>query len=166
MITSWTWPSRRPAGLTRISVASRCSVRDVGAAAVAHAGAQAADQLMDHRGDAALVRDAAFDAFRHQLLAGLGVGVEIELVLEVAVAAAAAHRAERAHAAVFLEAAALIEDHLARALVGAGEQAADHHRAGADGDRLGDVAGVADAAVGDDRHLVRRRGARAVGDGA
>ena len=38
------------------------------------------------------------------------------------------------------------------------------HRAGADGDRLGDVARVADAAVGDDRHLVRRRGPRAVGN--
>ncbi len=68
--------------------------RDVAAAAVAHAGAQAADQLVDHGGDAALVRDAAFDALGHELLARFGAGVEVELVLEVAVAAAAAHRAD------------------------------------------------------------------------
>ena len=141
----------------RISFASRCSVGMFGAAAVAHAGAQAADQLMDHRGDAAFVGDAPFDAFRHQLLAAPRAAVEVELVLEVAVAAAAAHRADRAHAAVLLEAAALVEDHLARALVGAGEQVADHRRARADGDRLGDVAGEADAAVGDDRDVVRAR---------
>ena len=127
---------------------------DVRAAAVAHAGAQPAGQLVDHRRDAALVGDPSFDAFRHQLLAGFGVGIEVEFVLEVAIAAAAAHRAERAHAAILLEAAALIQDQFARALVGAGEQAADHHRAGADRHRFGQVAGVADPAVGDDRDLV------------
>ena len=117
-----------------MSCASRCSVGMSAAAAVAHAGAQAADELVDHRGDAALVRDAALDAFGHELLGAVAVGVEVELVLEVAVAAAAAHRAERSHAAVLLEAAALVQDDLARALVGAGEQAADHRRARADGD--------------------------------
>src|SRR5690349_2374061 len=88
---------------------------DVLRAAVTHAGAQAADQLMDHRRDAALVRDASFDPLRHQLVAAAG-RLEIELVLEVAVAAAAAHRADRSHAAVLLEAASLVENHLARAL--------------------------------------------------
>ena len=41
---------------------------NVGAAAIAHAGAQPADELVNHRRHAALVGDAAFDAFRHQLL--------------------------------------------------------------------------------------------------
>ena len=138
----------------RISFASRCRSGIVRAAAVAHAGAQAADQLVHHRGDAAFVRDAPFDPFRHQLLACTPAGLEVELVLEVAVAAAAAHRADRPHAAVLLEAAALVQNQLARALVGARKQVADHRRARADGERLGDVAGEADAAVGDHRDVV------------
>ena len=44
-------------------------------------------------------------------------------------------------------------------LVGAGERRADHHGVGAAGDRLGDVAAVAHAAVGD--HLARTRPSRA-----
>src|SRR5262249_53538955 len=92
----------------------------VPAPAVAHAGAQAADELMDHRGDAALVRDAPLDALGDQLVRGVARRVEIELVLEVAIAAAAAHRADRSHAAVLFEAPALIQDDFARALVGAG----------------------------------------------
>ncbi len=157
MITSWTWPSRMPAVVVRMSWASRCSSGTVRASAVAHAGAQAAHELVDHRGHAALVRDAAFDAFRHELFRTVSA-FEIEFVLEVPIAAAAAHGAERSHAAVFLEAAALEQDHLARALVRAGKQAADHRRAGADGQGFGDVAGVADAAVGDDRNITLCRG--------
>src|SRR5262245_53689616 len=76
------------------------------AAAVAHAGPESADELMDHRGDAAFVRDAPLDAFRHQLVAAAR-RFEIELVLEVPVAAPASHGADRSHAAVLLEAAAL-----------------------------------------------------------
>ena len=117
------------------------------AAAVAHAGLQAADQLVDDEGQRALVRHAALDAFGHELhLLQL-------VVLEVAVAAALAlaHRFERAHAAVELVGAALVENRLARALFGAGEEAADHDRVGARGERLGDVARELDAAVGDHR---------------
>src|SRR5262245_11223185 len=36
-------------------------------AEIAHAGAQAADHLMDVGGEAAAIRDAAFDAFGHEL---------------------------------------------------------------------------------------------------
>src|SRR5512145_1197430 len=61
--------------------------RNIGAAAVAHARAQATVELVDHRRDAAFVRDPAFDAFRHELFSGLRVRVEIELVLEITVAA-------------------------------------------------------------------------------
>src|SRR5690606_30442245 len=123
---------------------------DGAAADVAHGGAQAAGELVDDAADRAAVRDAALDAFRHQLV---GVGG----VLEVAVLGALLHRAQRAHAAVALVAAALEQLDLARGLLGAGEQAADHHRGGTGGDRLADVAGVADAAVGDQRDAVLQR---------
>ena len=73
------------------------------------------------------------------------------LAAGVAVGAEALHRAHRAHAAVALVAATLEQLHLARALLGAGEQRAEHHGLGAGGDRLDDVAGVRDAAIGDDR---------------
>ena len=71
----------------------------------------------------------------------------------------------RAHAAVGLEAAALVEDGLAGRLVDAGEERADHDDAGAGGDGLGEVAGVLDAAVGDDGDAVLGGGARGLGDG-
>ena len=57
-----------------------------------------------------------------------------------------------------------------RRLVGAGERRADHHRVGTAGDRLGDVATGAHAAVGDDVHVdaglveVADACARGVGD--
>src|SRR6202041_2565074 len=41
---------------------------DAAAAGVAHGGAQAARQLVQYGDQAALVWDASFDAFRHQLL--------------------------------------------------------------------------------------------------
>src|SRR5215218_1961926 len=98
--------------------------RDRGRAAIPHAGPQSAHELVHHHRDGTLVLHAALDPFGHQLLAA--AALEIELVLEVPIAAAAAHRADRAHAAVLLEAATLVDDHLARALVGAREQVADH----------------------------------------
>ena len=130
---------------------------DGGAAAVAHAGAQAAGHLVDDGDHRALVGHAALDAFGHQLV---GVRVAGGRFLEVAVGAALLHGADRAHAAVALVAAALVQHDLARRLFGAGEHAAHHHGAGAGRDGLGDVARVADAAVGDQRHAaaLQRRG--------
>src|ERR1043166_4990953 len=93
--------------------------------AVAHTSAQAADELMNHRRDAPLVRDAPLDSLGHQLVRGSSA-FEIEFVLEVAVAAAAPHRADRSHAAVLLVAAALDENQLARTFVGPREQIAAH----------------------------------------
>src|SRR5204862_7876284 len=72
-------------------------------AAIAHAGAQAAHQLVNHPGHAALVRDAALDPLRNELLGRVRIALlalEVGLVLEISIAAAFAHRAERAHAAV------------------------------------------------------------------
>src|SRR5581483_8964309 len=121
-------------------------VVDGRAAGVAHAGAQAADELPDYPDGAALVRHAAFHALGHEL-----VDVHVR-VLEVAVGCALLHGAERAHAAIGLVGAALEELDLAGGFLGAGEKRAEHHRMRAGGDCLGDVAGVAHAAIGDERH--------------
>ena len=67
---------------------------------------------------------------------------------------------ETAHAADHLEAAALGQHRLAGTLLGAGQHRAHHHRGRAGGERLHDVAGVLDAAVGDDRHVARARAPR------
>src|SRR6476661_10502470 len=86
-------------------------------AAIAHCLTQPADQLMQDRRDRPLVGNAPFDALRDELVDVLDV------TLEVAVARRAprAHRAERAHAAVLLEPFALMQNDVARALVGARE---------------------------------------------
>src|SRR5262249_12751822 len=89
-----------------------------------------------------------------ELLGGAGLAVAAlpaGPLLAVALVRALGHGADGAHAAVGLEAAAAVDDRVAGALGQAGEQAADHHAVGAGGQRLGDVAGVADAAVGDHR---------------
>src|SRR5689334_12506401 len=109
---------------------------------------------MNHRRDAAFVRHAAFDAFRHQFVAALGPAFELELVLEIAVAASAPHGADRSHAAVFLETAALVKDELARTLVATGEKVADQHGACAYGNGLRDVAREPDPAVRKYGHVV------------
>ncbi|MCY1410937.1 hypothetical protein D9M71_263160 [compost metagenome] len=116
---------------------------------------------MDDGAQLALVRHAAFDAFRNQLL-GAGRGV-----LEVAVGGTggAGHGAQRAHATVGLVGTALEQLDLARSLFGAGEHGAHHHAVGASHHGLGQVAGEADAAVGDQRNAGAFKGGGDVGDG-
>ena len=92
-------------------------------------------------------RDHALHALRHQLQ------LVLDVLLEVAVGRAARHGADAAHAAIGLVRAALVQEHLTGRLVGAGQQAADHHRVGAGGQRLDDVAAGAHAAVGDGRNI-------------
>ncbi|KAG1470924.1 hypothetical protein G6F57_011593 [Rhizopus arrhizus] len=125
-------------------------VVDGGAAHVAHGGAQAAHQLVDDAAHRAAVRHAAFDAFRHQLVGGGGV-------LEVAVLRPLLHGGQRTHAAVALVRTALVQLGLARRFFGTGQQAADHDGRGTGGQRLADVARVADATVGDQRDAVLQR---------
>lgn len=117
------------------------------AAAVAHGGAETADHLVDDGGYGSLVWNHAFDAFRNELVDVAGV-----VVLEVAVGGTLAHCAQRAHAAVGLVGTALVEDDFAWSFFGACEHAAHHDGVGAGCDGLGDVAGEADAAVGDARN--------------
>src|SRR5690606_1677328 len=129
---------------------------DVGGTAVAHAGPQPADQLVHRLRQRAAVGNAALDAPGH---GRRGV------ILEVAVAGPRLHGAQRAHAPVDLVGATLVDLQFAGALLGAGEEAADHDAGSAGGDGLDDVARVADAAVGDDRHAVTVGLAGAVVDG-
>jgi hypothetical protein len=74
MITSWTWLSReRPAAVMRTKRAflmKRAQLLDGGEPGVAHAGAQAADELVDDGDERAAVGDAALDALGHELLVG------------------------------------------------------------------------------------------------
>ena len=125
-------------------------------AAVSHARTQAALHLIDDLGDGAAVRDPSFNALGHELLGPL---------LEVAVAGARRHRRERTHAAVHLEAAALIEFDLTRALLRACEHGADHDGAAACRKGLDDVARILDAAVRDDALAELVGFLRAVHDG-
>src|SRR5882724_11052488 len=77
---------------------------------VAHAGPQAAHELLHDEGQRAFVRHPALDSLRDELHAEFGA----LLVLEVAVAAALAlaHGLEGAHAAVELVGAPLVQDRL------------------------------------------------------
>src|SRR6185437_12921901 len=74
------------------------------------------------------------------------------------------HRADRAHAAIALVRTPLVELDVAGRLLGAGEEAAEHHRGGAGGDRLRDVARVANATVGDHGNVVVRGAGQCVLD--
>jgi len=89
--------------------------------------------------------NVAFDAFWDELVR-MHRGV-----LEIALGRTLLHRRQRAHAAVGLVRPALEELDLPGRFLGAGEKAPQHHRVGARGDRLGDVAGEAHAAIGDER---------------
>src|SRR6476659_9975241 len=93
-------------------------VLDGRCSAVAHRLAQPADELVQDRRDGPLVGNTSFDSLGNELLDVLDVALEVPVTRR----AARAHRSERAHAAVLLEALALVEDDVARALVGACEQ--------------------------------------------
>src|SRR5690606_13870167 len=67
-------------------------VVDAGVNAVAHRGTDTTHQLVDDRQDAALVRDAAFDAFGDELVGIVG------RILEIAIGRAIGHGAQATHA--------------------------------------------------------------------
>src|SRR5581483_3938587 len=130
-------------------------------AAVAHRLPEAPDVLVEDASRRPLVGDAALDPLGNELLDVLDVTLEVPVLRE----ATGLHGAERAHAAVLLEALALDEDHVPRRLVRTGERRPEHDRVGPGGDRLGDVSRVANSTVGDQRHAGRRAGARTLVDG-
>ena len=137
--------------MIRMNLPRSCRSGIAARADVEHRLAQPADELVGDGGQRAAVGDPALDALGDDLVVGVHLGLEVA-VLGVGLLAARGHRAERAHAAVGLVLLAVDEDQVARALVAAREQRADHHRVGAGDDRLGDVAGVLQSAVGDHRH--------------
>src|SRR5690348_15327135 len=110
----------------------------------------------------ALVRGAALDPLGDQLLDVLDVALEVAILRE----AARLHGPERTHAAVLLEALTLDENHVARRLLYAREQRADHDDVRPGADRLRDVARGREAAVGDHRDALRRGNPRDVVDRA
>ena len=118
---------------------------NIGRAAVAHARAEAADHLVHRVGHRPAVRHTPLNTLGNEL------GV---FLLEIAVLGALRHRSERAHAAVDLELASLEHLGLARGFLTPGEHGAEHHDAAARGERLDDIAGIFDAAVGNDGDAV------------
>src|ERR1700721_1915142 len=87
---------------------------DVPSAAVAHPGLQAAYKLINEWCEWSLERHTTFNPFRHKLAAFV-------VSLPVAFARTGHHGAQRTHAPVCLEAAALVNDRLTRALGQAGK---------------------------------------------
>src|SRR5205085_4263130 len=102
---------------------------DRAGAAVAHAGPEAADELEDVVGQGPLVGHAALDPLGDELLGRGALGVAAAALggalLAVAFVRPLCHRADGAHAAIGLEAAAAEDDGVAGALGQAGEQPAD-----------------------------------------
>src|SRR5206468_6932125 len=122
---------------------------DVAHPAIPHAAAEAAHHLEDHVGGGTPVGHAALDALGHELRR------RHLTLLEVAVGGAFLHGAEAAHPADHLEAPALEQERLARALLGAREHRPHHHALGPRRERLHHVARVLDAAVRNHRHVPR-----------
>src|SRR4051812_38158752 len=81
---------------------------DVRGAAIAHASAEAADHLVNKIAQRPTIGDAAFNAFRNELL-GFRHGA-----LPVAVLGAVDHGPHATHSAIGFVSAALVDDHFAR----------------------------------------------------
>src|SRR5450755_264819 len=148
--------------------------RDGGAADVAHAALYSADELISNHANCAAIGNSPFDAFGYELgetvsfgailrqYLGRGVGISC---LEVAFAGTLCHGGQRAHPAIRLERTALIEDRLAGAFFSTREQRTDHDATCAGSDSFGDVSGILNAAIGDDRNVGVAGGTRCLGDG-
>ena len=121
-------------------------VVDARAAKVTHRRAQTAHQLVNHGKHGALVGNATFDTFRHEFI---DVGSRF---LEIAIRRTSLHGTQRAHAAIGFVGTSLEQLNLARRFFGTGEQTTQHDCIRTGGNRLGDIAGITDAAIGDHRH--------------
>ena len=91
---------------------------DSGGTTVTHAGAQATDHLIDDLLNGALVRHTASDALGHQFLHLLRVTLEVTVLRTVFLF----HGFERAHTTVALELTAVVDNRVARTLLGTGYQ--------------------------------------------
>src|SRR5262245_2447556 len=96
---------------------ARAQLFDVPCPAITHAGPQPADQLINKRRQGPFVRHASFDPLGHQLAAvalrrsdsAFGARRYHSTGLSVTFARAGDHGAERAHAAINLEAASFVD---------------------------------------------------------
>jgi len=125
---------------------------------VPHTGTETADELVDIRPQGAAQRHHPFDSFGYQL------DVTVNIRLEVTVLAPFLHGADGAHAAVALVGAALVEDGITGGLFRPGKKGADHDDIRAGSNRLCQVAGIFDSAVGNNRHTIAFRDPGAVAD--
>src|SRR6266540_4438696 len=126
-------------------------------AAVAHRLPQPADELIEDVPHRALVRDAPLDALGDHPVDVLDVALEVAVLREPA----RLHRADRAHAAVLLEALALVHHDVAGALLRTCEERAEHRGIRAGRERLRQIAGRRHSAVCDQRHACARAPASA-----
>ena len=134
-------------------------------AAVPHRSPQTADQLVGHHRNLALIGHLSLDTLRHEFVVAEHIVLEVA-VLGVALGLAAAlHGPQRAHPPVLLELLAIDEHHIAGRLLAAGQKRPEHDRVAAGHHGLGDVAGVLQAAVCDDRHAKGPRHLRHLVDG-
>src|SRR6185437_12978153 len=131
---------------------------DVARPAIAHSRSQSADELIHEIAQRPAVWHAPFDALGDELAALLDAG------LSVAIAGAGDHRAHAAHAAIGLISTPLVNDCFARRFIEPRKEAAHHDRRRPGGDRLGDVAGMADPAIRNHRHARRLRDADGIED--
>src|SRR5580700_1479914 len=126
---------------------------------------------MNDHGDRATIGHAPLDAFGDEFAQAVGFAIHRGgggigfSALKITLARSLCHGAKRTHAAIGLIRTALIEDQFAGTFIGAGEHRADHDRACAGGQRLGDVAGVLDATICDDRDAGIFYCAKGLGDG-
>mmetsp|Transcript_8410 Transcript_8410/g.38241 ORF Transcript_8410/g.38241 Transcript_8410/m.38241 type:complete len:331 (+) Transcript_8410:1393-2385(+) len=116
----------------------------------------AVGEVRNHLHHRSLVLHGAAHALRH---------LEVAALAEVASVGALRHGVEGTHAAVLLHAHAVVVEVLTRGLGGTREHGAAHRDGGSEGERLGDVARVLDAAVGDDGNAKLRREVGALVDG-
>ena len=137
IVTSCGWLSRSPAPVMRTKRVSSSAPRSSARRSSPSPGAGR------RRAGETIGASGPLYGTRPSMPSGTSLLDVLDVALEVAVLGERArlHRAERAHAAVLLEALALDEDRPRPGLVGAGEHRAEHHGVGAGGDRLGDVAG-------------------------
>ena len=113
------------------------------AAAISHAGLEAANELINIGRKGTAVGHPADDTLWNQLV------VFSLFTLIIAALAALFHRLNRAHAPIQFVAAALKEDHLPRALFGTGQKHPDHNTMCTGADGLGDITGETNTAIGD-----------------
>ena len=94
---------------------------DGGSTAIAHTGTQSTDHLIDDFLHGSLVRHATGNALWNEFLDIL------RICLEIAVLRAMFHSLQRTHATIALKLTTIVDDSVARTLLGTGNQRTDHH---------------------------------------